>query len=176
MTIVKVENLDFDFDATVTPCQFEVGGQVVASWPNGSKVVDVVACENSSPPQVAWYIEAKDYRTITHPPKPANLQGLATTVEAKVRDTLAALPVVAANGIDPIARADAALAQAAVANRVVLHLEPHPPGGGHSALFPHGFAANIMMKLRQLVKDIDPNALVLSISTAAAAPVPWSVS
>lgn len=63
---------------------------------------------------------------------------------------------------------------AAPTKRVVLHLEPHL--GPHTALFPGGFEASVLQKLRQLVKTIDPNPLVLNIATTAKAAVPWTVA
>ena len=172
---MKIENFNFTFDPTVVPFQYEKDGAVVAGWPTGSKVVDVVANQEPSPPPITWLIEAKDFRIITKPPKPSNLTGLASTVDAKVRSSIAALPVVAVGSTDAAVKAHAAAAATAVAHRVVLHLEPHPAGGAHSLLFPLGFSAAVLMKLKQLVKDIDPNPMVLDIQRTARVGVPWSV-
>ena len=173
---MRVENLDFTFHASVSPFQYEVGGIVVQGWPNGTKVVDVVANEVPDPPAVTWLIEAKDFRVITNPPRPANVAALPATVEGKVRSTIAAFPIVAATSTDNAAKAHAAAATTAVEWRVVLHLEPHPADGAQSRLFPKGFSAGVLMKLKQLVKDIDPNPLVLNITRTVAAGVPWSVA
>jgi hypothetical protein len=56
----------------------------------------------------------------------------------------------------------------------VLHLEPY--AGDTSTLFPSGFAASVLQKLKQLVKNTDPNPLVLNIANTPAAGVPWIVS
>ena len=173
---MRVENLDFTFDSTVEAFQYETAGVLVNGWPNGTKVVDAVGNEIPAPPATTWLIEAKDFRIITNPPKPANVTGLPATVEGKVRSTIAAFPIVAATSTNAVAKAHAAAATTAVALRVVLHLEPHPPGGPQSHLFPKGFPASVLMKLKQLVSDIDSNPVVLDILRTAKAGVPWSVA
>jgi hypothetical protein len=100
---------------------------------------------------------------------------LATTVETKVRDSLAALPVVGVQSTDAAAKAHALIASAAPAIRVVLHLEPHPSSGQHAALFPASWIANVLLDLRIKLADIDANPLVLDISRTPSAQVPWSV-
>ena len=94
MTSISVEQLTFTIEPSVVPFQYEKDAVCVAGWPQGSKVVDVVAHDLPVPASLTWLIEAKDYRVITNPPKPTNLVGLAATIEAKVRDSLAALSVV----------------------------------------------------------------------------------
>ncbi|MFM9103649.1 MAG: hypothetical protein ACKOPS_20875 [Cyanobium sp.] len=176
MTSIPVEQLTFTFDPSVDPFQYEVAGGCIAGWPHGSKVVDVVAHDLSLPASLTWLIEAKDFRLITNPPKPTNLAGLAATVEAKVRDSLAALPVVAAQSANAAAQAHALVATATPARRVVLHLEPHPAAGLHAALTPASWIANVLLQLRINLVDIDPNPLVLDIARTPAAKVPWTVS
>jgi len=176
MTSISVEQLTFTFDPSVAPFQYEKDAICVAGWPQGSKVVDVVAHDLPVPASLTWLIEAKDYRVITNPPKPTNLTGLAATVEAKVRDSLAALPVVGAQSTNTAAKAHALVASAAPAMRIVLHLEPHPEAGLHAALTPASWIANVLLQLRINVVDFDPNPLVLDIARTPAANVPWSVS
>jgi hypothetical protein len=113
---------------------------------------------------------------ITNPPKSTNLAGLAATVEAKVRDSLVALPIVGAQSTNGAAKAHALVASAAPAIRVVLHLEPHPAAGLHAALTPASWIANVLLQLRINLVDIDDNPLVLDITRTPAASVPWSVS
>ena len=176
MTSISVEQLTFAFEPSVAPFQYEKDSICVAGWPQGSKVVDVVAHDLPVPASLTWLIEAKDYRVITNPPKPTNLTGLAATVEAKVRDSLAALPVVGAQSTNAAAKAHALVASAAPARRIVLHLEPHPAAGLHAALTPASWIANVLLQLRINLVDIDPNPLVLDIARTPAANVPWSVS
>ena len=176
MTSISVEQLTFVFEPSVYPFQYEKDAVCVAGWPQGSKVVDVVAHDLPVPASLTWLIEAKDYRVITDPPKPANLAGLAATVEAKVRESLAALPLVGAQSTNAAAKAHALLASAAPAMRVVLHLEPHPAAGLHVALTPASWIANVLLQLRINLVDIYPNPLVLNITRTPAANVPWSVS
>lgn len=175
MTTVLVEQLLFTFEAHLDPFQYEQGGAKVAGYPPQAKVVDLVANEPVAAPTVVWVIEAKDYRVIHNPPKPANLAGLAATMDAKVRSTIACLPTVVAAAPGTPAATHAAGAIAAGRKRVVLHLEPHPPTGAQTALFPAGFSASVLQKLKQLVKDIDTTALVLNIGRTPAAGVPWTV-
>ena len=173
---IAVERLSFTFDSSVAPFQYEVAGQCVDGWPRGAKVVDVVAHDRDTPPDVTWLIEAKDYRIITNPPRPTNLAGLAATVESKVRDSLAAFPVVGQQSTDPAARSHASISSTSRRFRVVLHLEPHPQLGAHAALFPVNWAANILLQLQSRVSDIDPSPLVLNIARMPASQVPWSVA
>ena len=58
--------------------------------------------------------------------------------------------------------------------RVVLHLEPHE--GPHTKLFPRNFSGGVLQKLKQLVKQIDPEPKVLNIANTRWAGVPWTVS
>lgn len=173
---ILVERLNLTFDNSVIPFQYEVAGVCVAGWPNGSKVVDVVAHDRNAPPDVTWLIEAKDYRIIANPPKSTNLGGLAATVESKVRESLAAFPVVAQQANDPAARSHAGITSSSLRFRVILHLEPHPQSGAHAALFPVSWAANVLLQLRSRLSDIDPNPLVLDIARTPASQVPWSVA
>jgi hypothetical protein len=119
-------------------------------------------------------IEGKDFRVITNPPKPSNIGGLAQLVSDKVQDSIAGLNDAANNATTPTEQSLAKLAVSASAKRVVLHLEPHV--GAHSALFPAGFAASVFQKLRQLVRAIDPNPLVLNIADTPSVGVPWTVT
>jgi hypothetical protein len=43
MTSISVEQLTFTFDPSVVPFQYEKDSVCVTGWPQGSKVVDVVA-------------------------------------------------------------------------------------------------------------------------------------
>jgi hypothetical protein len=159
---ISVEQLSFTFEGSVVPFQYEVAGVCVAGWPNG--------------PNITWLIEAKDYRIITNPPKSTNLAGLAATVESKVRDSLAAFPVVAQQSTDSAACSHASQTVTSRRFRVVLHLEPHPTSGAHAALTPVSWVANILLQLRQNLSDIDPNPLVLDIARTPGSQVPWSVT
>lgn len=134
-----------------------------------------MANEPSTAPDLVWLIEAKDYRVITNPPKPANLRDLPETIEKKVRSTLAALAVVAAANSGSAAKTHAGKAAVVSRRRVVLHLEPHTPTGAHSVLFPTNFSVNVLLKLKQLVRDIDRSPLVLDVARTPGAGVPWEV-
>ena len=172
MTSIPVDNLIFDFDPGVDAEPYDLWQH--ARSLQGKKALDVVAIEDSAKPSSVWLIEAKDFRIITHPPKPANLVGLPETVAQKVRDTLEGLQDASVSAVNAIERQHAGKALSAGAKRVVLHLEPHAIP--LSTLFPRGYPAVVWQKLRQLVHVIDPNPLVLSIATTPSADVPWQVS
>jgi hypothetical protein len=170
-TSIQVERLTFYFESGAVPAQYEVGGQTAKGWPHGCKVVDIVAHDIRR----CWLIEAKDFRTVLSPPQPGNLQQLPHTTYEKVRQTLLGMC-----HIDPELEAEraahASVAQKRPKKRVVLHLEPHPPGGPQSALFPKRFSASVLQKLKSLVRAIDKHPLVLDIASTPAAGVPWSVT
>lgn len=176
MINLTVDGLNFNFDPGVNADNYDKWDHYCTVWnapPGGQKAVDVVAVED--PPQdTAWMIEAKDFRVITNPPKPSNISGLAQFVADKVNHTQAGL---AHASLNAAIAAEMKLAKDAIGcanTRVVLHLEPHV--GAHTALFPTGFAASVLQKLRQLLIAIDTNPLVLNIANTPQAGVPWSVS
>lgn len=175
MTTLTVEQLYFAFAGHVEPFQYEQSARTVPEWPAGTKVMDVVVNEPSGAPAHVWMIEAKDYRVITQPPKPANLGSLAETVNAKVRATMAGLAQVAWAKTGSAANRHAGEALGAGGVRVVLHLEPHPPTGTRTALFPINFPVNVLLKLRQLLRDVDLNPRVLSVANTHTSGVPWTV-
>jgi hypothetical protein len=176
MPTLHVDTFQFTFAPTVAAWRYDTWQHYIAVWNagGGQKAVDVVAVESPADPVTTWLIEAKDFRIITHPPKPSNIAGLAQTVADKATHTLAGLADAAADAAVASEKNHATSALAAPSKRVVLHLEPHT--GPHTALFPIGFAAGVLQQLRQLVKTIDPNPLVLNIANTRSAEVPWSVA
>jgi len=178
MATLTVEALTFAFTARIADAQiYDKWVHYATVWnapPGGQKAVDVVAIETGNPPSARWMIEAKDFRIITNPPKASNISGLAQFVADKVRDSIAGLGDAATKATISTEKSLAVLAISAPTTRVVLHLEPHV--GAHSALFPAGFAASVLQRLKQLVRSIDPNPLVLNIADTPSAGVPWTVS
>jgi hypothetical protein len=140
----------------------------------GQKAVDIVAMDTNLPPNLVWLIEAKDYRVLHSPPKPGNLTGLPATVAHKAQDSIAGLADAAVSATVHHEKQYASRAISSGIRRVVLHLEPHI--GPQTALFPAGFSSLVLQRLRQLVRHIDPNPLVLNIATTLASQVPWQVS
>lgn len=171
---LDVDGLRFEFPSAMAASKYDEWLHYLKHWNagGGKKAMDVVATRIQAAPAVVWLIEAKDFRIHTQDPEPSNLYGLAQTVADKARDTLAGLRDAAENASDAEERAQALRACLAKSNRVVLHLEPRT--GQHSILFPSNFTASVLQKLRQLVKSIDPNPLVVSI--AKPGHVPWKVS
>jgi hypothetical protein len=176
MPTLRVDGFVFLFEPTIAAQRYDKWRHYITAWnaAGGRKAVDVVAVEVSGFRIITWLIEAKDFRIITNPPKPSNIGGLAQSVADKARDTLSGLADAAVNAASPSEKSHAAQAIVATSVRIVLHLEPHV--GAHTALFPAGFPASVLQRLRQLVRAIDPDPLVLSIANTAAAGVPWTVT
>ena len=173
MPVLQVDNLHFTFSPHVAAEPYDKWHYYASVSGQQKKAVDVAAVENPAAPTVTWLIEAKDFRH-PYPPKPSRIALLAETVATKVEHTLQGLLDAAIHAKVPSEKHHATIAVAAPTKRVVLHLEPHV--GPHTALFPAGFAASVLQKLRQLVVATDPNPLVLNIANTAAAGVPWTVS
>ncbi|MCX6879290.1 MAG: hypothetical protein NTW21_36625 [Verrucomicrobia bacterium] len=182
MATLQVDTLKFDFESTVSAQIYDQWQHYSSVWnapPGGQKAVDVIAVnvvtvEDAPTESTAWLIEAKDFRVITNPPKASNISGLAQFVTEKVQHTLAGLADASAKAALPDEKQLATDALACPTKRVVLHLEPHT--GVHTALFPIGFAASVLQRLRQLVTAIDSNPLVLNIANTPASGVPWTAS
>jgi len=132
---------------------------------NGVKAIDLLAI---SPDRTTWFIEVKDYRR-SRRTKPIDL---ADEVAQKVFDTLAALLPARVNGDVAEERSCAKEALDGTKLRVVLHLEQPVT---HSRLFPRAIdPANVLMKLRQLVKAVDPHPRV--VETSRMSSLEWSVT
>jgi len=131
----------------------------------GTRAVDFVAF----PPDggTLWLIEAKDY---TFEPRDDDKEPLPIEVARKARDTLAGLAACAANGLDD-EQAFARRALDATKIRVVLHLEQPTT---KTRLYPTTLdRADVLQKLKQVCKAIDPHPKVMD--TTHADRVPWGV-
>ena len=176
MPSIWVESLRFDIHSNFDGHKYDdwVHYRSVLEPQGSYKAVDlVVARFQMSPPEV-WLVEAKDYRVINNPPERSNLEELPETMAKKVGDTLRGLADASQSAEQENEKALAIRAMSARSRKVVLHLEPHV--GQHSTLFPKNFSANVLQKLKQLVREIDPNPLVLDIARTPRARVPWGVS
>ncbi len=131
---------------------------------NGSKAIDILAID---PGACCWLIEAKDHR-MGHSTTAVDL---AMLVAQKFRDSLAGLATarVRAAGVEQQA-SDAGLDCPEL--RVVLHLEQPPTT---SPLFTVAInPANVLQRLKQLVKAIDPRLHVVDINRSQN--LPWNVT
>lgn len=173
MPVLQVDALHFIFSSHVVAEPYDKWHYYATVSAQQKKAVDVVAVEHPTAPTVTWLIEAKDFRR-PYPPKRSRIGTLAETVAMKMEDTLRGLEDAVANATIADEKRHATIAVAAPTKRVVLHLEPHV--GPHTALFPSGFAASVLQKLRQLVQATDPNPLVLNIADTPKAAVPWTVA
>ena len=113
-----------------------------------------------------WLIEVKDYR---YRPRTKTLE-IADEIAWKSRDTLACLAAAARNANDEAERALAteAFEKARRRWRVALHLEWPPARRLHSG---RDLASKLQMKLKNVVKGIDPHPVVGDSSRTRG---PWS--
>ena len=130
----------------------------------GVKSVDVLAINRS---YSVWFIEIKDYRGRAR----TKAIDLADEVALKVRDSLALL-VAARTNASGEERDFAISALKCAQIRVVLHLEQGPT---RSSLRPVAISpANVLQRLRQLVRAVDSAPLVLARDRLEG--VKWSVT
>lgn len=173
MPTLLVDGLQFDFQSSMAAEKYDQWQHYLKVWQNsngGKKAVDVVATRIQAIPVTVWLIEAKDFRVMRGP---SNIYGLAQDVAEKLADSLLGLEDAAKRAEIPAEKEHAKRAIAAQQRRIVLHLEPHV--GPHSALFPSGFGAGVLQKLKQLVRSVDSNPSVASIAKPASG-APWTVS
>ncbi len=131
----------------------------------GSKAIDFLAID---PGVCLWNIEVKDYR---QHPRTKTIK-IDDEIAVKVRDTLAVLVAAKANANDSDEKAFAGAALLCPRLRVVLHLEQPAK---HSKLHPRAInPANVLQKLKQLIKAIDPHPLVVEMGQMRG--VSWSVT
>lgn len=121
----------------------------------GTKAVDIIFVDQDT----TWLIEIKDYRQNPRL-KPIELH---EEVASKVKDTLAGLVSAALNANDA---GEKQFGRAAIKKnriRIVLHLELPST---ISKLFPQALnRANVLTKLRQSVRSVDPHPAVVDKST-----------
>jgi len=121
----------------------------------GTKGIDILAINVG---QTCWQIEIKDYRQT----RVGNFFFLADEVALKVRDTLAALVAAKLNANDAGEKELARQALACPQIRIVLHLEQPTP---HSiAQSKATRKSQVLQRLKQLVKAIDPHPLVVDMN------------
>ena len=130
----------------------------------GVKAVDILAVDDGS---VTWLIEIKDYRCHRR----TKTIDIADEFALKVRDSLAMLLVASKNANDENEKNHAAKAIRRSKIRVVLHLEQlvRPSRLFRRMIDP----ANVLQRLKQLIKGVDPHPLVLD--TSRMRNVAWSV-
>ncbi len=132
-----------------------------------TKAIDILALEPNN--QCAWLIEVKDYRKHRRT-KPSEL---AEEISCKMKDTLACLACGRLNANKPSEQKLSEQTMQVDQLRVVLHLEQPKK---HSKLFPRVIdPADVQLKLRKLVKAIDPHPLVLEKATCVGK-VAWTVT
>ena len=154
MMDIQVDSLVFKFPASWKVSKYDdwsfYRNQFSKMW-NGIKAVDLIAIEHD----VAWLIEVKDYRTSRR----TKVQALPDEVAQKAFSTLAAMLPAKMNA--SVSEENDFASDVVKANqlRIVLHLEQPRK---HSKLFPRAInPANVQLKLRTLIKPIDPHPMVV---------------
>lgn len=136
---IHVEKLVFSVGPGVRATKFDAWKHYRQGWAQRAdkRGVDllVLVPDASGVPRDHWFVEVKDFRVITTPPRPSNLTKLGATVAQKVLDTHACLQDAAAHASVPEEAQFSQDALAAPSTHVVLHIETYP-GGEHSRLFP----------------------------------------
>lgn len=131
----------------------------------GTKGVDILALQTT---QTCWQIEIKDYRTT----RVGTFESLADEVALKVRDTMSALVAARLNAHDADEKRTAASALRCRSLRVVLHLEQ--PVLRSRLQSKATRRANVLQRLKQLIKAIDAHPIVVDLDSSAN--VDWNVT
>ena len=167
MKTIKEGNLTFSFPDSWDVSKFDAWTYYTRNFQSvcgGCKAVDFVAI---TPQPQLWLIEVKDYRKHLR----TKSIDIADEIAAKVRDTLAGLFSARVNAVVPGEKAAAQQASQASKIHVILHLEQPKK---HSKMFPRPFdPANILQKLKQKLKPVDPHPKVHEKSKG---PVYWTVT
>ena len=130
-----------------------------------AKAVDlVVVCHDAS---TAFFVEVKDYRLYPRR-KPGEL---ADEVAEKMLHTLGGMLAARTRAAIDIETKTAELVCRSAKLRAVLHLEQPPRPKSMPATT---ISATLQLKLRQLLRAIDPHAVV--VSQADSGNLPWSVT
>ena len=159
--------LTFTFPPTSTASKYDAWSHYVNQFQKtcgGSKAVDLVYTDG----QVTWLIEVKDFRR--H--KRTKTIDLPNEIAIKVRDTVVGLVSARlhANDVDEKRCAKEFLRASKL--RVVCHIEQPAK---HSRLFPRAIEPdNLVLKLRTLIKAIDPHPAVVDRHTQRPN-MPWTV-
>lgn len=131
---------------------------------NGVKCVDLLVISSD---KILWLIEAKDYRVYRR----KKTKHPSIEMRDKVFDTLAMLLPAACNA-EGDEQDIAKMAIKAKKIHIVLHYEQPNTS---SKLFKKDFELNdIQMKMKQIVKSIDPHPIVMGIQSKPAS-IPWDV-
>lgn len=154
MISIEVDDLIFTFPDSCKVSKYDdwafYRNQFSAMW-DGIKAVDFLVVEG----QMIWFIEVKDYRQSRR----TKVIDLVDEVAQKVFCTLAAMLPAKFNASNSD---ECQFAEEVVKGqqlRVVLHLEQPLKS---SKLFPRAFEpSNIQLKLRTLIKPIDPHPVVV---------------
>lgn len=172
---IQERNLLFHFDPSVQVLKYDECSFYKNRSNQTLKAVDFI-CMHALGQIQAYYIEAKDFRTITKPPSPANLRDIHITVVTKFENTRIGLSMLS-NEVqyDPDDRF-AMQALSAKHNTLVLHLEPHARDTNY--MFSKALIANIMQQTKILIRQKNLVAEVKCLNAAETnqKKFPWTVT
>lgn len=173
-------NLHFSFASNWRISRYEKWKHFLhVRQPLGDSAVDIVAFRKAKNSPDLWFLEVKDFRILTGEPNAKNdRENLPGKVVRKAADTLAGLREAEDHAENHAERGFAAEAIRHSPVRLVLHLEPFR---GPGKLFPEQpRRANVLQKMKQIIREeqigLDPQPLVVDLTSSAKANVPWTVS
>jgi len=152
MPTLDVDGIAFTFPDGWLPSKFDDWQyyKAYANTRSGTKAVDLIAINDGT----AWFIEVKDYRIYRR----TKTIDLSQEVAQKVHDTLAVVLAARTRALNSEEKALANKVSRVTRLRVVLHLEQPAK---HSKLRPRAIdPANVKLKMRTLLKQIDAHPLV----------------
>lgn len=168
---IQERNLLFHFDQSVQVLKYDDCAFYRNRSNQALKGIDFVCFQNRT-----YYIEAKDFRTITKPPSPANLRDIHTTVVGKYEDTRSGLTMLRNSAQHAPDDQLAALMLAAKDDTLVLHLEPHTQDTNY--MFSKALIANIFQQTKKLIrqKSLIAEVKCLNAVETNQQKLPWTVT
>lgn len=172
---IQERNLQFHFDSNVQVLKYDECAYYLNRKEPRRKAVDII-CVSAISFTIAYYIEAKDFRTITKPPKPTNLRDIHVTAVAKYEDSKVGLQHLHTETQYSPDNDFAALALSAHDDILILHLEPHTQDTNF--MFPKSVISQILQQTKKLLTQ---KQLLLDVKCLNAAEtnqtlVPWTVT
>ncbi len=167
-SVIREEALTFTFPANGMASKYDEWSHYRNQFQRvcgASKAVDIVFAEDG----IAWLIEVKDFRQHAR----TKAIELPEEIAIKVRDTVAGLVSAKCAASDADEKRCARALVRANTIRVVCHLEQPAK---HSRLRPRAIEPDkLVLKLRTLIKAIDPHPFVVDMNTLHPA-MPWRVA
>lgn len=173
MAVVDIDGFAFNIPDNFLATKYDDWGfyRNYVNRIDGAKAVDLIIVARDA--SIAFLVEVKDFRVNTATlerrtrTKPSEL---SDEVAAKVLHSLGGILAARIHAVIDIERDAAAMTCRVPILRVVLHLEQ----SSGSRLFPKIVnPANLQIKLRRILKAVDPHAIVVSRTNTGR--LPWRV-